>query len=69
MERKYILFHTGKAALFLFYALVFLLLFLFYARLTQDVPQANLVGGSILYLGIVVLYAFRIDRTLHGKSQ
>ena len=69
MERKYIIFHTGKAALFLFYSLVILLLFLFYAKLTQEVPQANLVGGSILYVAIMVFYAFRVDRTLHGKSQ
>ena len=69
MERKYIIFHTGKAALFLFYSLVILLLFLFYAKLTQEVPQANLVGGSILYVAIMVFYAFRVDRTLHRKSQ
>ena len=69
MERKYIIFHTGKAALFLFYSLVILLLFLFYAKLTQEVPQANLVGGSILYVAIMVFYAIRVDRTLHRKSQ
>jgi len=69
VERKYILFHTGKAALFLFYSLVFLLLFLFYAKFTQEVPQANLVGGSILCVLIIVFYAFRIDRTLHMKSK
>ena len=59
---KYIFFHTGKAALFLFYALVILLLSLVYAKLTQDIPRANMIGGGALYLGIVVFYAFRIDR-------
>jgi len=67
MERKHILFHSGKAALFLFYSLVMLLLFLFYAKLTQEIPQANLVGGSILYVAIMVFYALRIDRKLHGN--
>jgi membrane associated rhomboid family serine protease len=67
MERKYILFHTGKAALFLFYSLVMLLLFLFYAKLTQEIPQANLVGGSILYVAIMAFYAISIDRRLHGN--
>jgi len=67
MERKYILFHNGKAALFLFYSLVILLLFLFYAKLTQEIPQDNLVGGSILYVAIMVFYALRIDRRLYGN--
>ncbi|MFK7975365.1 MAG: hypothetical protein AB8C02_04480 [Halioglobus sp.] len=67
MNRKYILFHTGKAAVFLFYAIVFLLLVLVYAGLTQDVPKENTVGSAILYLMIVVFYAFRIDRPGKGK--
>lgn len=67
MERKYILFHSGKAALFLFYSLVILLLFLFYVKLSQEIPQANLVGGSILYVAIMVFYTLRIDRRLHGN--
>ncbi len=69
MERKYIIFHTGKAAIFLFYALVILLLSLFYIRLGQHPPQSNLVGGCILYLIIVVFYAIRLDRTLYKKSR
>lgn len=68
MERKYIVFHTGKAALFLFYAVVILLLALFYAKITQSVPEENLLGGSVLYLAIVTYYAFRVDRTIISKS-
>ena len=67
MEKKYILFHTGKAALFLFYALVFLLLVFVYLGLTQNVTKANMLGSAMLYLSIVVFYAFRIDRTSRGK--
>jgi hypothetical protein len=69
MKRKYLFFHTGKAALFLFYALVIFLLSLFYVKLTHDIPRANMIGGGILYLGIVVFYALRMDRTLYEKSR
>lgn len=60
--RKYLLFRTGKAAVFLFYAVVFLLLLFVYVGLTQDVPGKNMLGSAVLYLVIVVFYAFRIDR-------
>ena len=69
MKRKYILFHTGKAAIFLFYALVIFLLFLVYIKLNQKIPQVNLIAGSIFYVCIMVSYALRIDRNLHKKSQ
>jgi hypothetical protein len=69
MKRKYILFHTGKAAVFLFYASVIFLLFLVYIKLNQKIPQVNLIAGSIFYVCIMVSYALRIDRNLHKKSQ
>lgn len=64
---KYILFHTGKAAVFLFYSLVFLMLVLVYVGLTQEIPKENTVGSVVLYLIIVLFYAFRVDRSATKK--
>jgi hypothetical protein len=36
-------------------------------RLTQEIPKTNLIGGSVLYVAIMVFYALRIDRRLHGN--
>ena len=69
MERKYLFFHTAKAAVFLFYALVFLLLSLLYAKFTQNIPGDLLVKGSILYLTVVVFYSVSLDRTKRGLTQ
>jgi hypothetical protein len=69
MERKYLFFHTAKAAVFLFYALVFLLLSLLYAKFTQNITGDLLVKGSILYLAVVVLYSVSLDRTKRGLTQ
>lgn len=66
--RKYVVFHTGKAAVFLFYSLVFLLLVLVYVGLTQEIPKDNAVGSAILYLLIVIFYAFRLDRAGRSKK-
>ena len=69
MKRKYILFHTGKATIFLFYALVIFLLFLVYVKLNKEIPKVDLIAGSIFYVCIMVSYALRIDRNLHKKSK
>ena len=69
MERKYIVFHTARAAIFLFYALLLLLLIVFYATLSQEIPGHTLVGGVFLYLGIVVVCAAGIDRPKRGLTQ
>lgn len=69
MERKYLFFHTAKAAVFLFYALVLFLLSLLYVKFTQDIPGDLLVKGSILYLTMVVLYSVSLDRTKRGLTQ
>jgi hypothetical protein len=67
MERKYLFFHTATAAVFQFYAFVVLFLSLFYARLTLDIPQAPLLGATLLYIGVVVFWSFRLDRKNSGK--
>lgn len=67
MERKYLFFHTARAAVFQFYALVALLLSLFCIKLALDVPEANVVAGVLLYSGVVVFYSFHIDRKYRGN--
>lgn len=67
MERKYIFFHTARAAVFQFYAFVVLLIALTYAKLTLDIPEANVIAGTILYIAIVVLYSFHLDRKNRGS--
>ena len=67
MERKYLFFHTATAAVFQFYAFVVLFVSLFYARLTLDIPQAQLIAATILYIGIVVCWSFHLDRKNSGK--
>ena len=62
MEPKYIFFHTARAAIFQFYAFIVLFLSLFYARLFLDMPEVILIGGTVLYIALIVFYAFRIDR-------
>jgi hypothetical protein len=69
MERKYIIFHTAKAAIFLFYALLLPLFVLFYVTFSQEIPRDNLIGGLILYLGVVVIFAAGIDRPKRGLTQ
>lgn len=69
LKRKYLIFRSGKAAVFLFFAIVFLLLLFLYLGLTQSVPRHNLVGSALLYLVIVVFYAFRIDRAAASKRR
>jgi hypothetical protein len=69
MERKYIIFHTAKAAIFLFYALLLPLFVLFYAALSQEIPRNNLIGGIILYLSMVVIFAAGMDRPKRGLTQ
>lgn len=67
MERKYLFFHTATAAVFQFYAFLVLCFSLTYAKLTLDIPQANLIGATILYIGLVVSYSFYLDRKNRGK--
>jgi len=67
MERKYLFFHTATAAVFQFYAFVVLCFSLVYAKLTLDIPQASLIGATVLYIGIVVSYSFHLDRKNKGN--
>ena len=67
MHTRYLFFHTAKAAIFQFYAFVVLVLALFYIKLTLYVPQVTIAVGTMLYIGIVVLYAFHIDRAGRGN--
>ena len=67
MLPKYIFFHTARAAVFEFYAFVVLFVSLFYARLTLDISETNLIAGTLLYIGIVVFYAIHIDRSNRGN--
>jgi hypothetical protein len=67
MDTRYLFFHTAKAAIFQFYAFVLLLLSLFYIKLTLDISQFTVAVGTMLYIAIVVSYAFHIDRTGRGS--
>ena len=67
MDTRYLFFHTAKAAIFQFYAFVVLLLSLFYIKLSLNIPQVTIAVGTMLYIGIVVFYAFHIDRTGRGN--
>lgn len=69
MERKYLFFHTAKAAVFLFYAFVLLLLSLVYILLAVDISAETLVRWMALYLTAVVFYTVSIDRTKRGLTQ
>jgi hypothetical protein len=69
MERKYIVFHTAKAAVFLFYALLLPLVALFYTAHSQEIPKDDLLGAIILYLAIVIILAAGIDRPKRGLTQ
>lgn len=69
MERKYIIFHTAKAAVFLFYALLLPLFVPIYAALSLEVPAHTIVLGIVLYLGVVVICAAGIDRPKRGLTQ
>ena len=53
--------------MFQYYALVVLVLSLFYAKFVLDIPKANVIGGAILYIVVVVLYSFHLDRKNRGK--
>ena len=65
--RRYVFFYTAKAALFQFYALVLLLMLLVYLKLTQNIPQSNVFAGTMLYIILVVVYSFHIDRANRGN--
>ena len=67
MNTRYLFFYTAKAAIFQFYAFVFLLLSLLYIKLTLNIPQITIVVGTMLYVAIVVGWAFHIDRTNMGN--
>jgi hypothetical protein len=67
MAPRYIFFHTAKAAIFQVYALVALVLSLLYAKFALDVREASVIGGAILYIVVVVLYSFHLDRKNRGK--
>jgi hypothetical protein len=67
MVPRYIFFYTAKAAIFQVYALVVLVLSLFYAKFELDIPEADVIGSAILYIVVVVLYSFHLDRKNRGK--
>ena len=67
MDARYLFFHTAKAAIFQFYAFVVLLLSLFYIKISADIPHVAIVVGTMVYIGIVVAYAFHIDRAGRGN--
>ena len=67
MDTRYIFFHTAKAAIFQFYAFVVLFLSLLYIKLNLLIPQDTIAVGTLLYIGIVVSYAFHIDRAGRGN--
>ena len=66
MDTRYLFFYTARAAIFQFYAFVVLLLSLLYIKLTLAVPLITVIVGTMLYIGVVVSYGFRIDRA--GRS-
>jgi hypothetical protein len=67
MERKYLFFHTATAAVFQFYAFVVLCFSLVYAKLALQIPEAGLVGATVIYIGIVVSWSFHLDRKNRGN--
>ena len=67
MDTRYIFFHTARAAVFQFYAFIVLLLLPISIKYYPDIPLATVVSGTILYVLVVVSYAFHIDRTGRGK--
>jgi hypothetical protein len=69
MERKYLIFHTAKAAIFVFYALLLPIVVLFYAAFFQEAPGDDLVRGSLLYVGVVIILAASMDRPKRGLTQ
>lgn len=68
MERKYIFFHTAKAAIFLVYAVALLLLSLIYVLLAVDISAETLARWLVVYLTAVVFYTVSIDRTKRGLT-
>ncbi len=67
MPRRYVFFYTAKAAVFQVYALVVLLVLLVYIKLTMNIPQTNILAGTLLYILFVVFYAFHLDRANRGN--
>ena len=67
MKTRYLFFYTAKAAMFQFYAFVVLLLSLAYIEFSFDIPEISIVLGTLIYIAIVVPWAFHIDRTNMGN--
>ena len=67
MTTRYLFFYTAKAAVFQFYAFFLLLLSLFYIKLALNVPQTTVAAGTLLYVAVVVAYAFHLDRANRGN--
>lgn len=69
MERKYLFFHTAKAAVFLFYAFALLFLSLVYILVAVDISAETVVRWMVLYWTVVVFYTVSIDRKKRGLTQ
>jgi hypothetical protein len=69
MQRKYLLFHTARAAIFVFYASLMPFIILVHAMLSQEAPKGNTIGGLILYMGFILIAAASIDRPKRGLTQ
>lgn len=67
MDTRYVFFYTAKAAIFQIYAFVVFLLLLLYVSTSLDVSRGAVVLGSIVYIGVVVAYAFYIDGVGRGN--
>lgn len=67
MNTRYVFFYTAKAAIFQFYAFLLLVCSLVVIKLIARVPQSTIAAGAVLYVVIVVLWAFYIDRKNMGN--
>lgn len=67
MNTRYLFFHTAKAAIFQFYAFLVLLLLLYVVKFTFNFPQSAIAAGTLLYVAVVVTWAFRVDHANRGN--
>ncbi len=67
MHTGYVFFYTAKAAIFQVYALLLLLLTLFFVGVIFTVNLFAVTVGTFLYIITVVCWAFYIDRKNRGK--
>ena len=67
MHTRYVFFYTARAAIFQIYALLLLLLTLFFIGVTSTIDQLTVTVGTFVYIITVVSWAFYIDRKNRGK--